>query len=81
MRVDPNQEARLHAAAEANGETMTGFLLAAAADRAEEVFSRASRIAVSGDALGRFVAVLDGNPEPMSTLSRYAEQPSPIPSR
>jgi Protein of unknown function (DUF1778) len=35
LRVEPNQEARLRAAAEANGETLTGFMLAAATERAD----------------------------------------------
>ncbi len=81
LRVDPDQEARLRAAAEANGETLTGFLLAAAAERAEEVLARAGRIAVSGAAFDRFVAALDEDAEPMPTLSRYADEPSPIPPR
>lgn len=81
LRVDPDQEVRLRAAAEANGETLTGFLLAAAAERAEEVLARAGQIAVNGAAFDRFVAALDGDAEPMPTLSRYAEEPSPIPSR
>ncbi|MGC9155645.1 MAG: DUF1778 domain-containing protein, partial [Ferrimicrobium sp.] len=33
LRVDSDQEARLRAAAEANGESLTGFLLAAGAER------------------------------------------------
>lgn len=81
IRVDPEQEARLRAAAEANGETLTGFLLAAAADRAEEVFQRASRVALSTAAFERFVAALDAPVEPMPTLQRYAKKPSPIPPR
>ncbi len=81
LRVESDQEARLRAAAEANGETLTGFLLAAAAERAEEVLARAGRVAVSGAAFDRFVAALDGDAEPMPILSRYAQEPSPIPSR
>jgi uncharacterized protein (DUF1778 family) len=81
LRVEPHQEARLRAAAEANGETLTGFMLAAARERADNVLERANRIAISGAVFERFVAALDADVEPMSTLSRYAQEPSPIPSR
>lgn len=81
LRVDPDQEARLRAAAEANGETLTGFLLAAATERADEVLERAGRIAVNGAAFERFVAALDADVEPMPTVSRYARASNPIPPR
>ncbi|KAA1247773.1 DUF1778 domain-containing protein [Mycobacterium simiae] len=81
LRVDPDQEARLRAAAEANGETLTGFLLAAGTERAEAVLERVGRIAVSAAVFERFVTALDAKPEPMPILTRYATEPSPIPSR
>lgn len=81
LRVDPDQEARLRAAAEANGESLTGFLLAAATERADEVLERSRRIAVRAAAFDRFVAALDHEAEPMATLTRYAREPSPIPQR
>ncbi len=81
LRVDPDQEVRLRAAAEANGETLTGFLLAAASERAEEVLARAGQVAISGEAFDRFVAALEADVEPMPVLSRYAAEPGPIPSR
>lgn len=79
LRVDPDQEARLRAAAEANGETLTGFLLSAAAQRADEVLARAGQLAVSAAAFDAFVAALDGEVEPMPTVARYAHESSPIP--
>jgi uncharacterized protein (DUF1778 family) len=81
LRIAPDQQARLRAAAEANGETLTGFVLAAAAERAEAVLERASRFAVSAAAFERFVAALDAPVEPMPTLSRYARKQSPLPSK
>ena len=81
LRVDPRLQARLRAAAEANGETVTGFVLAAAADRAEEVLQRTERIAIDAEAFARFAAALDAADEAMPTLRRYAEEPSPIPPR
>lgn len=79
LRVDPDQEARLRAAAEVNGESLTGFMLAAATERADQVLERAGHIAVSAATFDRFVAALEGPVESMPTLSRYAKQPSPIP--
>lgn len=81
LRVEPHQEARLRAAAEANGETLTGFLLTAAAERADEVLERTSRITLNGAAFERFVAALDAPVEPMPTLRRYAKEKSLIPPR
>jgi uncharacterized protein (DUF1778 family) len=81
LRVDPRLKARLRAAAEANGETVTGFVLAAAAERAEEVLERAERIAIGAEAFVRFAAALDAADESMPTLSRYAKEPSPIPTK
>jgi uncharacterized protein (DUF1778 family) len=81
LRVDPEQEARLRAAAEANGETLTGFMLAAAAERADGVLERAGRIVVTKRAFERFVAALDMRVEPMPTLRRYSRKRSPIPAR
>lgn len=81
LRVDQDQEARLRAAAEANGESLTGFMLAAAVERADQVLERAGRIAVSSAAFKRFVDALEGPVEPMPALSRYAQETSPIPAR
>jgi uncharacterized protein (DUF1778 family) len=81
LRVDPDQEARLRAAADADGVTLTGFLLAAATDRAEQVLERAHRVALNQEAFDRFVAALDADAEPMPTLRRYAQEPSRIPTR
>ena len=71
----------MRAAADANGETLTGFLLAAGAERAEHVLARTGRVAVSAAAFDRFVAALDDDTESMPLLSRYAAEPSPIPPR
>jgi uncharacterized protein (DUF1778 family) len=81
IRVAPEQEARIRAAAEANGESLTGFLLAAAITRAEEVLKRESRITVDLATFQRFVAALDQPPKPMPTLSRYAKQAVQRPPR
>jgi uncharacterized protein (DUF1778 family) len=81
MRVDERQERVLRAAADLTGETLTGFMLAAATERAEEVLARAQRIEVSTEAFRRFVAAIDAPIEHMATLRRYARKRSPIPPR
>ncbi|MHB2022645.1 MAG: type II toxin-antitoxin system TacA family antitoxin [Mycobacteriales bacterium] len=81
LRVDPDQEARLRAAAEANGETLAGFMRAAATERADQVLERAGRIAITAAAFERFVSALEGQVAPMPTLSRYAHETGPIPAR
>jgi uncharacterized protein (DUF1778 family) len=78
LRVDAGLQVGLRAAAEANGESLTGFVLAAAAVRAEEVLRRTGRIVVSTDAFERFIAALDDPAEAMPTLSRYSTKPNPI---
>jgi uncharacterized protein (DUF1778 family) len=81
MRVSERQERELRAAAELSGETLTGFVLAAATERAQEVLERAERIDVSADAFERFVAALEGPADETPTLRRYARKRSPIPAR
>jgi uncharacterized protein (DUF1778 family) len=81
MRVSERQERVLRAAAELNGETLTGFVLAVATERAEEVLERAQRIDLSAEAFERFVAALDAPAEEMPTVRRYASKRSPIPAR
>jgi len=81
LRVSGRQERILRAAAELTGETLTGFMLAAATERAEEVVARAQRIEMSSEAFSRFVAALDSPAEDMPSLRRYARKRSPIPKR
>jgi uncharacterized protein (DUF1778 family) len=81
MRVSDRQERILRAAAEVTGETLTGFVLAAATERAETVLERAERIDLGAEAFERFVAALDQRGEDMTVVRRYATSSSPIPSR
>ncbi len=60
---------------------MTGFVLAAATERAETVLERAERINVSAQAFQRFVAALDQPTGEMPVLRHYAATDSPIPAR
>lgn len=81
LRVSERQERVLRAAADLTGETLTGFMLAAATERAEEVVARAQRIEVSAEGFQRFVAALEAPAEDMRTLRRYARKRSPIPTQ
>lgn len=71
--------ARAQGRADLNGETLTGFVLSVATERAEEVVERAQRIDLGNEAFRRFVEALDAPIEQMPTLRRYAHKRSPIP--
>ena len=47
----------------------------------DQVLERVGSIAISAEVFERFVHALEGQVEPMPTLSRYAQQTSPIPVR
>ncbi|MGO9794129.1 MAG: DUF1778 domain-containing protein [Solirubrobacteraceae bacterium] len=79
MRVSERQEQILRAAAELSGETLTGFVLAVATERAEQVLERAHRIDLSNEAFGRFTQALDAPAEDMPVLRRYATSTDAIP--
>lgn len=81
MRVSDHQERVLRAAADLSGETLTGFVLSVATERAEEVLQRSQRISLSAEAFKRFVEALDAPAEEMPTLRRYTRKRSPIPAR
>lgn len=81
MRVDERQERVLRAAAELSGETLTGFVLGVATQRAEEVLERAHRIDVGAEAFERFAAALDEPAQDMPKLRNYARRQSPITPR
>jgi len=81
MRVNERQGCVLRAAADLSGETLTGFVLSVATERAEQVLERARRININSEAFRRFVEALDAPAEDMSTLRRYAQAQSPIPTR
>ena len=81
MRISSRQERILRAAAEVTGETLTGFVLSAATERAETVLERAERLDLSAEAFRRFVDALDRPAEDMPVLGRYATRKGPIPPR
>ncbi len=81
MRVSERQERLLRAAADLSGETLTGFVLSVATERAQEVLERTQRIDLDAEAFERFAQALEAPAEQMPTLHRYAHEQSPIPAR
>ena len=75
MRVSQHQEELLRAAADLSGESITGFVLAAATGRARDVVAAANRIELTTEAFERFVAALDDKPGDLPVLRRYARSP------
>jgi uncharacterized protein (DUF1778 family) len=73
MRVSGEQEDLLRRAAAQQGESMTGFVLAAATTRAHQVIEQAQRIELGREAFARFVEALSEPVEEMPVLRRYAE--------
>lgn len=72
MRVSSDQENLLRAAAELSGESVSGFVLAAATGRARDVIGAANRIELDAETFERFVSALDDEPEDLPVLRRYA---------
>jgi uncharacterized protein (DUF1778 family) len=72
MRVSAEQDDLLRQAAAEQGESVTGFVLAAATARARQVIEQAQRIEVSRDAFARFAEALNGPVEDVPELRRYA---------
>ncbi len=72
MRVPPEQEHLLRAAAALSGESVTGFVLAAATSRARDVVEVATRIELGTEAFERFASALDDEPQDLPVLRRYA---------
>lgn len=81
MRMSERQEQLLRAAAELSGESLTGFVLGVATERAEQMVERAHRLEVSGEAFQRFADALEAPAEDMPVLRRYSGRVSPIPRR
>ena len=72
MRLSSEQEELLKAAASRQGQSLTGFVLGAATERAQEVVEKGQRIELSRQEFDRFFKALDAPVEPMPALHRYA---------
>src|SRR5262245_28929860 len=67
MRLSDEQENLLRQAAAEQGESLTGFVLAAATARARQVIEQAQRIELSRTAFARFAEALNDPVEDMPT--------------
>ncbi|MDA8067553.1 MAG: DUF1778 domain-containing protein [Actinomycetota bacterium] len=64
-----------------SGETLTGFVLGAASERAEQILERAQRIELGIETFRRFVEAVEAPVDEIPTLRRYTRAQSPIPAR
>jgi uncharacterized protein (DUF1778 family) len=74
MRLSAEQEDLLRIAAARQGQSLSGFVLGAATDRARDVVDKADRIGLTQRGFARFIKALDAPVEPMPILRRYAPQ-------
>ena len=72
LRTDPERERRIRYAAEIQHQSVSSFVLDAAAARAEDVIAAASATVVPSDYFDQMWAALDAAPVPNSALSRRA---------
>ncbi len=71
-RVDPASAERIRHASELTHTSMSGFMVAAAAEKAEAVIAAHSHTLVPADYFDSLVAALDGPVEPMPKLEAVA---------
>jgi uncharacterized protein (DUF1778 family) len=64
MRTDAERKQRLQLAAELSHETLTGFVLSAAEQRAERVIAEARNTTLSGEFFDLFFSALVAEPTP-----------------
>ena len=80
FRLSSDQERALRQAAELTGQSMTGFVLSSAVERAQELLERANTIQLSEAAFRKFVADLDEPVEVVPGLVRLFNRHSQIPT-
>jgi uncharacterized protein (DUF1778 family) len=78
LRVGEDDKRILLAAAEAEHETLTGFVLDAARDRAERVLAEQRRIRVEAETYDAFVEALESAPVDAPRLRKLFGEPSPF---
>jgi uncharacterized protein (DUF1778 family) len=75
VRVTAKQAAVIRQAAEAQGRTMTDFILDSATERAEELLVDRRSFVASPEAWDQFVAALDAPAEPVPALVELFTDP------
>ena len=81
FRVTSEQERALRDAAALSGQSVSGFVLSSAVERAYELLARANAIELSDAAFRKFVAALDEPAEVVPELVRLFKRSSRIPTR
>jgi uncharacterized protein (DUF1778 family) len=72
LRTQPRRAQRIRYAARLTQKTMSGFMLDAASDRAEEVISSTAATALPGKFFDELWAALAEPPKPNAALARLA---------
>lgn len=80
FRLSDDQERTLRQAAALTGQSVSGFVLAAAVEHAHELLERANHIELSAADFKRFVADLDKPAEVVPELVQLFKRDSRIPS-
>jgi uncharacterized protein (DUF1778 family) len=80
FRLTTDQEQALRQAAALTGESLSGFVLSSAVDRAHEVLERANHIELSAAEFRRFTATLNEAPEVVDELVALLTRRSQIPA-
>ena len=75
VRVTDTQDALIREAAALAGETVTGFLVGAAQERARELLDERRHLIVSDEAFTRFAAALDAPAQTVPELTELFELP------
>jgi len=75
VRVSDAQDAMIREAAALAGETVTGFLLSAAQERARELLDERRHVVMSDRAFARLAAVLDSPGEPVPAMTELLGLP------
>ena len=81
FRVTSEQERALRDAAALSGQSVSGFVLSSAVERAHELLARANAIELSDAAFRKFVAALDEPAEAVPELIRLFKRNSRVPTR
>jgi len=72
-RIDPDSAARIRLASDLTHQSVSGFMVAAAVEKAEFVIAEHTYTTVPSDYFDRLLAALDAPVEPMPVVSRAAE--------
>ena len=80
FRLSDDQERALRQAAALTGQSVTGFVLSTAVERAHEVLDRANDIELAAADFKRFVAELDKPAESVPELVKLFKRKSRIPT-